>query len=293
MSEFNPYAPPAAEVGEVARPAKKGKKKKLSGAIAEAIERLNEHLDDAGAVAFDRKEAGGKLRTVTILFVVFAVAFIGAAAYFATNIRRSNDEVAAIAIGVLAFVFALLAVVLVVADVQMPPRDEPRPPEETLKHFFKAISLGRFGYAWAALCPTAREQKVETPILGQIPVGSGPFALRRTEDLKQYTQAFARPGSGQMRTMQIKRAVLIREDGDVATVEVTALFQSWPQWAQFVSIMAFVFIRLLGAVLFLILFFALRKTYEITYRKTLIRGSNGAWYVYSGDLLEGAAQQDS
>jgi hypothetical protein len=91
--------------------------------------------------------------------------------------------------------------------------------------------------------------------------------------------------------MQIKRAVLVREDGDVAVVEVTAFFQAWPQWAQFVSIIAFVIIRLLGAILFVVLFFALRKTYEVTFNKTLIRGSNGVWYVYSGDLLEGAQQE--
>jgi hypothetical protein len=289
MSEFNPYAPPAAEVGE-ARPAKKSKKKKLSGAITEAIERLNEHLSDASAVAFDRQEAGGKLRTVTVVFIVIALATIGLTAYAAMNIRRSSDEPMVYGVSALAFIFTILAVILVVVDVRMPPRDQPVAPEETLKHFFRAMTLGRFGYAWAALCPTAREQKVETPVLGQIPVEFGSFALRNTTDLKQYTQTFARPGGGQMRTMQIKHAALVREEGDVATVEVTALFQSWPQWAQIASVIALVIIRIVGIILFLVMFFALRKTYQVTFTKTLIRGKNGVWYVYSGDLLEGAGQ---
>ena len=92
-----------------------------------------------------------------------------------------------------------------------------------------------------------------------------------------------------MRTMQIKRVTLLNEDGDVAVVEVTALFQAWPQWAQIISVIAFVIMRALGAILFLILFFTLRKTHETIFRKTLIRGRNGIWYVYSADLLEGAS----
>ena len=89
-----------------------------------------------------------------------------------------------------------------------------------------------------------------------------------------------------MRTMQIKRTTLVREDGDVAIVEVHAVFQSWPQWAQILCVIAFVVIRLLGLVLFLILFYSLRKTHDAVFCKTLIRGNNGVWYVYSGNLLE-------
>ena len=251
---------------------------------------MNEHLADGSAVAFDLKEAGSKLRGATIVFVVIALAAIGAAAYFATNMRRSSEETIAIAVGAMAFLFTFIAITLVVVDLRMPLRNVPTPPEETLKHFFKAIALGRLGYAWAALCPTAREQTVETPVLGPIPVSYHSFTLRRTEDVKSYTQTFARPGDGHMRTMQIKRAVLISEEGDVAVVEVTAYFQAWPQWAQIVSIVAFVLSRALGGILFLALYLALRKTHEVTFRKTMIRGNNGVWYVYSGDLLEGAGQ---
>lgn len=91
-----------------------------------------------------------------------------------------------------------------------------------------------------------------------------------------------------MRTIQIKRTTLLSEEGDVAIVEVHAVFQSWPQWAQILCVIAFVIIRLLGLVLFLVLFYTLRKTHEATFRKTLIRGNNGVWYVYSGNLLEQA-----
>lgn len=290
MNEFNPYAPPEAEVGAGARTAKK-KTKAKSGAIVTAIERLNEHLADPNAVAFDRKQAGGKLRTVTVVFVAITVVVIGILGYVTTTMNGSGAEAAMMATGLVAFIFGLLAIILLVVDLRMVPRDQPASPEATLKHFFKAIALGRLGYAWAALCPTAREQTVETPALGQIPVGAGSFTLRSTEDFKRYTQTFARPGSGQMRTMQVKQATLLSENGDVADVELTVQFQAWPQWAQVLGVLGFVFVRLLGVVIFLVLFFALRKTHNVMVRKTLIRGSNGVWYVYSGDILESAQRE--
>jgi len=45
-------------------------------------------------------------------------------------------------------------------------------------------------------------------------------------------------------------------------------------------------IRVIGAILFLVLYLALRKRHEVTFRKTLLRGKNGLWYVYTGDLFE-------
>ena len=290
MDEFDAYAPPKADLG-IGSAKKKSKKKKLSGAISEAIERLNEHLADAGAVAHDRREAGGRLRGATIGFVVFsALAVVSTIFMLSTNPTRDWDATG-IAVGAFAAFLVLITVILVVADVRILPRDKPASPEETLKCFFRAIAMARLGYAWATLCPTAREQSVETPPLGPVAVTPGTFTLQRPEDLKNYTQTFARPGNGQMRTMQIKNAVLLSEEGDVAVVEVTAVFQSWPQWAQLIAVVGFVIIRLLGAILFLILFLTLRKTHEVIFRKTLIRGSNGVWYVYSGDLLEGSTPE--
>ncbi len=290
MNEFDAYAPPQTDIGSAA-PRKKHKKKKIaSGAISEAIARLNEHLEDANAVAQDRKEAGGRLRRPTILFLIFTVIALAGTAFVFSNNPSPRWEPMEIAFAAIAGFFTLITVLLLVVDLRFLPRDKPASPEETLKNFFKAITMGRLGYAWATLCPTAREQSVEPPVLGPIPIGHGSFILRHTNDLKDYTQTFLRPGSGQMRTMQIKRATMLNEDGDVAVVEVTAFFQAWPQWAQILSVIAFVIARALGALLFLVLFFSLRKTHTVVFRKTLIRASNGIWYVYSADLLEGATE---
>lgn len=286
MNEFDAYAPPEADVSPSAPKKKSKKKKSVSKDIAHALERLEEHLADAKAVELDRKEAGGRLRIPTIVFIIVSFLVVGATVIALNgNIGTRSDGVD-FAFGVFAAFIVFLTIILVVTDLRFVRRDQPAAPEETLKYFFRAITLARLGYAWASLCPTAREQMVESPALGDIPVGPGTFTLRSTKDLKDYTQTFARPGNGQMRTMQIKRASLIREDGDVAIVEVQAVFQAWPQWAQIVSVIGFVIMRLLGAVLYFVLFLALRKTHEIIFRKTLIRGSNGVWYVYSPELIE-------
>lgn len=286
MDEFDAYAPPKADTGTSAPKKKSKKKKAVSGAVAEAIERLNEHIQDADAMANDRREAGGRFRRPTIGFMIFCVFVVGGTAFVLnSNQSRNWDNVGTALVGFAAF-FVVITAILVGVDLAFLPREKPASPEDTLKHFFKAISMARLGYAWSALCPTAREQSVEAPVLGPIPVGPGTFMLRRTSDLKDYTQTFARPGNGQMRTMQIKRLTLVAEAGDVAVVEVTAMFQAWPQWAQMIAVVCFVIIRALGAVVFLVLYFALRKNHEVVFRKTLIRGSNGLWYVYSADLLE-------
>jgi amino acid transporter len=286
MNEFDAYAPPRAEVGTGA-PRKKSKRSRTAGgAIDDAIARLNEHLADPQAVALDRQEAGGRLRRPTIGFIIFTVIAVIAATAVITSGHSRRWEPMEIAFAVIAGFVAFITAILLFVDLRFLPRDKPTSPDETLKYFFRAIAMARLGYAWAALCPTARAERVDPPYLGPVPVGQGSFTLRSTQDLKDYTQTFARPGNGQMRTMQIKRTTLLREDGDVAIVEVDAVFQSWPQWAQILCVIAFVIIRLLGLVLFLVLYFSLRKTHAVVIRKTLIRGSNGVWYVYSGNLLE-------
>ncbi|TKD03519.1 hypothetical protein [Polyangium fumosum] len=282
--ELNPYAPPEAGPGERATKKKKKQKRPASDAIAEALARLNRHIDDASAVAVDQKEAGGRLRGVTVVFVALAVAAI-VSMILAVQTIPSRDPAFALLI-IFPILFGILAVALVAVDLTVVPRGTPARPEATLRSFLKAMTMGRQGYAWACLSPTARAQTVVPPILGEIPIGSGSFSLATPSGLKDWSSTFIRIGHGQIRSVQVKRVSIAREDGDVAEVEVHAIFQAWPQWANIVAAVAFVVIRLLGALLYLVLFLALRKRHEVTFRKTLLRGKNGLWYVYAGDFFE-------
>ncbi|MDI1451558.1 hypothetical protein [Polyangium sp. 6x1] len=282
--EINPYAPPEAEPGERATTTKKKKKRSASGAIAKALERLNQHIDDASAVAVDRKESGGRLRVVTMVFAGIAVVSL-VLMVLATQTIPSRDPAFVLAI-IFPIVFAILAVALVAVDLTIVSRGKPAGPDATLRSFLRAMAMGRQGYAWACLCPTARAQTVSPPRLGEIPIGPGAFSLATPASLKDWSSTFIRLGHGQVRTVQVKRASIAREDGDVAVVEVHAIFQAWPQWANIVSVIAFVLNRILGSILYLVLFLALRKRHEVTFRKTLLRGKDRLWYVYSGEFFE-------
>src|SRR5262249_30289591 len=134
----------------------------------------------------------------------------------------------------LGIITGILAGVSLAMDLSLVERGKPSSPEAALKSFFKAIAMGRNGHAWAALCPTAREQTVGAPSLGPVVVGSGDFSMDNESGMKAYAATFARPGQSQMRTMAVKRVTLRSVDDDVAEVDVVLAFQSWPQWVSIV-----------------------------------------------------------
>jgi hypothetical protein len=185
------------------------------------------------------------------------------------------------------YVTGLFGALLLSMDLSLVERGKPSSPDAALKSFLKSMPMNRFGYAWAALCPTAREQKVSSPALGPVVTGDGEFSLDDPTGMKAYAATFARAGQSQMRTMAVKRVKLRSIDGDVAKVDAVLAFQSWPQWVSIVMGVSFVIFRplILVAAVF---YFVLRKRHEASVTKTMLRGQNGAWYVYDADILEGA-----
>jgi hypothetical protein len=283
-TDLNPYAPPQADTEGLARPARR--KKRRSSELRGALDRLEAHLADAEAVAHDRRVAGPRFRKITwicgglvAICLVFAAVGIGDRSFVPLL-------VGGLSIGAL---FAFLGLITLLMDLALVPRAAPATPDATLKSFFKALATGRHGYAWATLCPDAREQTVSAPSLGAVAVGIGDFTCQTEDDVKSYGATFARAGGSQMRTMAVKRVQLERVDGDVATVTIGLKFQSWPGWVTAVTMIGVVLFRpvlLLGA----ILYFVTRKQHEVQVTKTLLRGSNGAWYVYDADVLESAGE---
>ncbi|MFT3765017.1 MAG: hypothetical protein QM820_05815 [Minicystis sp.] len=111
--------------------------------------------------------------------------------------------------------------------------------------------------------------------------------MENQEAMKSYAGSFARAGGNQMRTMAVKRVTVVDVKEDVAVVEAELAFQSWPRWVSIIMAVSFVIFRL-AVIIGLILYFVLRKRHETRVQKTLIRGRDGAWYVFDADLLEGA-----
>jgi hypothetical protein len=282
----NPYTPPAPETGERRGRRARGRRK-VRGSLREALERLDEHLADPGEVERDRAAAGRRFRPLTVVCGVLFVLMMGVCAL---GFAEGNTRGGLLPLGVgLGIVTGILGAVSLIFDLSLVDRAGPSSPEATLKSFFRSMSLGRHGYAWAVLSPTAREQDVHAPELGAVVTGGGTFSVDDPSGLKGYIATFARPGQGQMRSMSVKRVTLGSIDGDVAEVSATLAFQSWPQWVNVVMVLSFVLFRPL-VILWLILYFAVRKRHEVRVTRTLLRGRTGAWYLYQADLLEGSGE---
>lgn len=281
---FDPYAPPKAELdGPIGR--SRVKSRAATPGVRKALKRLNKHLDDPDAVARDRAALGPRIRVVTYVFAgLFSLSILLCIA----GADDTRGPLLPIGIG-LAVITGIFAALLLYMDLSLIRRDVPdarTTPEATLKSFLKSFAMGRHGYGWATLCPTAREQTVRAPVLGPVATGDGEFTMDHSSALKAYAQTFARPGRGNMRQMTIKRVSPVDVDGDVAKVEVHAIFQSWPQWVTIVMAVSFVIFRPLILV-GIVLYFVLRRRHEVTFTKIMLCGKDGLWYVYDAELLEG------
>ncbi len=303
MADVNPYAPPKVDDAAASAP-RRAKKRYDRKDIAEALAALNEHLADPERVAIDRKATGGRVRAVTIVLLALGVAAI-LVRFAMPGEARTLGMIVAIVLGA---ILIFLGIVAAAMDLSMASRDGATTPIAALKSHLRSFSLARYGYAWACLCPTARAQTVQAPHLGPIAGGLGDFAMATHAGVKKYAATFARPAGGHVRSLQIKGLAVEREDGDVAVVRATLLFQSWPQWANILMGVGvatgmrfgdsgaagvtgpFRLIGIAAAIAGLIGLWALRKRFTVTVHRTLLRGRNGAWYLLDPDLLEGATE---
>jgi hypothetical protein len=282
-SDLNPYAPPTTDTQAPAVRRKK-KRKGLDSDIEEALERLREHLADPAAVAHDKAKAGPRVRPVGWISALVAAAAAAAAI-------AGQKEMAIFVLGlVTAVVAGILAIVFVALDLSLVPRDQPSSPEATLKAFLKSIAMGRNGYAWSCLCPTAREQTVRTPDIAPVETVEGDFSLASENEFKAYVASFARAGQSKIRTMAVKKVVVAGVDGEVATIDAELMFQSWPQWVSIVIAVGAAVFRP-AIIVGIILLYAMRKKREVRCTKTMLRADNGVWYVYDGNLLGSADEE--
>jgi hypothetical protein len=281
----NPFAPPAADLDSRAAVGAID----VAGApsqdqIAAALARLKEHVAVPDKVAADMKAAGALFRPVTLVMVALFVVSAGAAG---VGIAQGGMDAGPLLIlgAIFGALFLLLAGLLVGLDLAVGRRDAPLTAEVALKKYFRAIAIGRSGYAWAALAPTARLQTVTVPKLPPVATGEGAFTMHGPADVRGYAQTFARPGKGQMRTTKVNSAVVRRLDGDVAIVDAVVTFQSWPMWISIVIGVSAAIFRP-GLLVGVILFFVMRKRARVAVTKTLLQGQPGVWYMFDANLLE-------
>ncbi|MGO8994011.1 MAG: hypothetical protein ACLQVI_11830 [Polyangiaceae bacterium] len=278
----NPYAPPRSDGAGEWRSAPAAPYR--TDDLGEALRRLNEFVADPRNLESDTRARGARFRTVG--WVCLALGLLGAV--LAGMAGTQGIDSAFLYVGVLiGAVFAIIGLAALAMDLSLVSRSVPAPPDKTLKSFLKAIVMARYGYAWTCLSPSARDQTVPSPPLGPVQTLPGTFPLRGEADMKAYAMSFARTSGSVMRAMGVQKVILGPVEGDVARVEAHLSFQSWPRWVSIIAIVGFVVFRplvILGA----IFYFVMRKRHSVRVMKTMLRAHNGVWYVYDGDVVEGA-----
>lgn len=278
----NPYQPP---VTSAAPPPSLGVDSREvaafeAGELAEARRRLQVHCADQAALAADRQEEGSLLRVPTLVFVVLAT--IALAALAATVVLQARIGIIFAVIG--AVLFGLIALSLLIVDLTVGRRQAATDPVAALKGWVRAAKASHAGYVFTALAPTAREGTVAAPALGDPAEPTERFATDRKASLKRYLKSWARPDNKTVRWARAKTIELVDQQGDVARVRLQLELTGWPQWANILSVIAFVFIRIVGIVLAIVLYYSLRKVRKLESIKTLMRGGDGLWYLLDADL---------
>jgi hypothetical protein len=283
MADANPYAPPEEASG---RPAPVRAATPESGDIAAAIERLNRHLADPGSVSADSAAIGGRLRGLTWTAMVITLALGGGVGYGVTLEGQGGNVLAGIC-GFLGVIFLISFIVALVNDLLLKPRAECTSAQVALESWLRAMRLGRAGYVYASLCPTAREAIAPAPDLRPVVTADMDYPLDSPAGVARWLKSFARPGTGHVRWMKVKSVRAGSEQGDVATAESTVFFRSWPNWANILSVVLFLFIRFIGLIVAVILWYSNRRQTTIQVEKTLIRGRDGLWYVLDASIAVG------
>ena len=277
--EFNPYAPPTAALDSPTDIDAETAGYDLS-AIDAAIARLNAHLADPTKVEADRRLEDGWGTPGLLVWGILLAA--GLALSLAPAPREW--EWLAIAGVVLAIIAGIGALVVGSSSLRVGPRSRAADAAAALKQHLAAMGVGRTGTVIAGLCPTAREQTALPPNLDPVPTASEPQVLGTKTAVKKYLTSFARAGGGQVRWMRIKGKVTVvghlAGRQDVAVCQATLQFTAWPQWANILSFVLFIVIRIIGIIVGVVLYYTLRKRRKLTFHKTLIRGQDGLWYLY-------------
>jgi hypothetical protein len=280
MNTPNPYAPPVTNAAPAPGPVEAthvtsvGKEE-----IAAARRALADHLANSMAVAQDRKLEGLPIGIPAIIIWVIVLGFVGGGIAVASTARE-----ALIIFGIFAFVFGLIALVLTINDLSVGRRSGATTPDKALRRWFRAARAGRAGYLISSLVPPARQRQLEAPYFGNgEPPGPETFAANKSKRVKAYLKSWARTSNKLVRWMKIKSVEVVSQQDDVAVVQLRLNLIEWPQWANILSVVLFVLIRIVGIIVAIVLYYTLRKTHDLTLQKTLLRGENGLWYFLDAD----------
>lgn len=262
----NPYAVPTTPVEAVCaatlRPPDANR-------LAHARTRLAAHLADPAARAVDKAFAGPRFGMASMVFAALLVATL-AVGVAASPLWFIGSAVALV-----------LVLVFAIRDYMLGPREVDTTPVAAFRNHLRAAQWGRDGYVLSTICPTGREEPPTVPDLALVPVGTG-GSMASKAGIKAYFRNFLRPGTGQYRWAKVHKPQLVAEEGDVAQVQSKVVVSAIPQLAYTISVVLFVFVRIVGLIALAIVWSVFRKSTTVTVTKTFLRGDDGLWYALQG-----------
>jgi hypothetical protein len=246
--------------------------------IQAALDALDRHLASPDANVLEDALAGRPMRAKIVMF-----AAIGLIAFAWMAGAGSLVPILALALLLVTWLAWLL-------DRRVRPRNELDTPHETLRAVLSAMRQGRAGYVLASLCPTARECKAAPPSFG-LPTRAR-FVMNDVGSVRSWLGTFATPWPGAHRFVAFARVYrhLGPADARVARVHVELLFEALPWTWTLAGVMLTTFWIGGAWVLGLLvgLYFAIAARRRVAVTRTLIKGTNGRWYVLTADLFDDA-----
>jgi hypothetical protein len=224
---------------------------------------------------------------VVWVFMVLVGVFLVLVAVIGTSstVQRSG-QLAGVMFG-LAIFFSIFVLIFWLRDRSFIRRDQPADPARTMKAVLKAMSSTRSGYVLASLAPSARDREIETPDLAPVVTGHGVFVLADKPTVKEWLRTWACGDRSNVRWLKVKKVTLIEQHDRVADVEITLSITSWPQWANVVTIILWLLVRLVGVIIGLILWYSKRKVLTFRVVKRMIADRDGVWYLLDPDIGDG------
>ncbi len=282
-TEPNPYAAPAA-----ADPSPPAHGNPTVPADAELIRRaladLDLHLSSAEGPAEDARLAGPRFRRSTRICAALGVLGVFVLVSSAL-VHAGTPQLTLLISGSVLLVLGLIGgLVLGAQDRSLPTPAETTDPAKALRVWLMAMRLGRAGRLRAMLSPTAREADTDVPDLSPVITAGGTYAMATLPGILAWCRSFAAAGMGQVRWTTVRRITMVQRQDDVAVLTAEVAFQSWPQWANVLSLVLFVLVRVVGIIVAVVLYFSLRRRQTVTITKTLIRGRDERWYLLDPDF---------
>ncbi len=246
----------------------------------DAAEREIEKLAAGADEPADRTGQPGKFRVMTWIVTALLAASV---AWMAWSLKTSPDGDPIVVIPIIMVIaFGLAWMILFFTDLASASPKDRATAAAAVRAYFDAVKLRRWKAAFTCLSPIARSHsEVEIPEISEIASAGGEADFRTPAGLKTYWKSLTHYSGGFGAYRRIV-GLGIGEPSPIAPnverLNVSFSIESYPQW-----IILTIFGGVIGIVILIVLYFALRKRWEADFDVVAIK-HRSQWWLLTGEL---------